>query len=120
MNMALGGVAGVTNSHPHNADHTKFAVGANVLSLQARRDMRRSVIAGNSEGLYVELRDARRLKLLLDLAAEAVSNQEFRGLVRAIMMRIKSAIDSDGVCILLPRQKEGELDLYSLDFRSEG
>ncbi|MCM3870703.1 MAG: sigma 54-interacting transcriptional regulator, partial [Pyrinomonadaceae bacterium] len=46
--------------------------------------------------------------------------QEFRGLVRAIMMRIKSAIDSDGVCILLPRQKEGELDLYSLDFRSEG
>ena len=78
-------------------------------------------MAGNSEGLQVELRrDTRRLKLLLDLAREAVSNRELRGLVNAIMMRIKSALDSDGVCILLKRQKEGELDLYALDFRSEG
>ena len=36
------------------------------------------------------------------------------------MMRIKSALDSDGVCILLQRQKEGELDLYALDFRVGG
>ena len=118
MNMAL---AGVTDSPPHTADHSKFPVAANVLSLQARRDLRRSVMTDNSEGLQVELRrDTRRLKLLLDLASEAVSNQEVRGLVNAIMMRIKSALDSDGVCILLKRQKEGELDLYALDFRSKG
>jgi hypothetical protein len=82
-----------------------------VLSLQARRDLRQSVMAGNSEGLHVELRrDTRRLKLLLDLASDSVSNQSF-DLVKAVMMRIKSAIDSDGVCILLQKQKEGDLDL---------
>ena len=118
MNTAL---AGVTDSPPHTADHSKFPVAANVLSLQARRDLRRSVMTDNSEGLQVELRrDTRRLKLLLDLATEAVSNRDVRGLVNAIMMRIKSALDSDGVCILLKRQKEGELDLYALDFRSKG
>src|SRR4030095_7089292 len=29
-------------------------------------------------------------------------------------------INSEGVCILLQGQKEGDLDLYALDFRSEG
>jgi formate hydrogenlyase transcriptional activator len=118
MNMAL---AGVTDSAPQTADHSKFPVAANVLSLQARRDLRRSVMTDNSEGLQVELRrDKKRLKLLLELATDAVSKQELHGLVTAIMMRIKSALDSDGVCILLKRQKEGELDLYALDFRSNG
>ena len=118
MNMAL---VGVTDSPPHTADHSKFPVAANVVSLQARRDLRRSVMTANSEGLQVELRrDKKRLKLLLELASDAVSNQELHGLVKAIMMRIKSALDSDGVCILLKRQKEDELDLYALDFRSKG
>jgi formate hydrogenlyase transcriptional activator len=118
MNMAL---ADVIDSPPHSADHSKFPVAANVLSLQARRDLRRSVMSDNSEGLQVELRrDTRRLKLLLDLAIEAVSNREVRGLVKAIMMRIKSALDSDEVCILLKRQEEGQLDLYALDFRTKG
>ena len=46
------------------------------------------------EELQVELRrDSRRLKLLLDLALDAVSNREVRGLVNAIMMRIKSALE---------------------------
>src|SRR6185436_11643732 len=118
MNMAL---AGVTDSPPYTADHTKFPVATNVLSLQARRDLRRAVMTDNSEGLQVELRrDTRRLKLLLDLTIEAVSNREVGGLVNAIMTRIKSALDADGVCILLQRQKEGELECYALDFRSEG
>jgi formate hydrogenlyase transcriptional activator len=59
------------------------------------------------------------LKLLLDLVGDSVSNQELRSLVRAVMMRIKSATDSDGVCILLQRQEERALDLYALDLRSE-
>jgi formate hydrogenlyase transcriptional activator len=121
MNTALAGAAAVTDSPPHKADRSKFPVGSNVLSLQAHRDLRQSGMAGNSEGLHVELHpDTRRLKLLLDLAAEAVSNQELRGLVNAIMMKIKSAVDSEGVCILLQGQQEGDLDLYALDFRSEG
>src|SRR4029453_14705365 len=62
----------------------------------------------------------RRLKLLLDLAIEAVSNRTIASLVNAIMLRIKSALDSDGVCFFLKKKKEGELDLYALDFRSKG
>ena len=119
MNTALAGITGVTDSSPHKADRSKFPVGANVLSLHAHRDLRQSVIAGNSEGLHVEShRDTRRLKLLLDLAGDSISNQELRTLIRAVMMRIKSAIDSDGVCILLQRQKEADLDLYAVDFQS--
>ncbi len=118
MNMAL---ADVTDSPPHTADHSKFPVAANVLSLQARRDLRRLVMTDHSEGLQVELRrDKKRLKLLLELASDAVSNQELHGLVKAIMMRIKSALDSDGVCILLKRPKEDGLVLYGLDFQSKG
>jgi formate hydrogenlyase transcriptional activator len=120
MNTALADIAGVTDSPPHKADRSKFLVGANVLSLQARRDLRQSAMAGNSEGLHVEShRDTRRLKLLLDLASDSISNQELRTLIKAVMMRIKSAIDSDGVCLLL-RQKERDLELYAADFRSEG
>jgi len=118
MNTALADIAGVTDSPPPKVDRIKFPVAANVLSLQARRDLRRSTIT--SESLQVELpRDTRRLQLLLDLATDAVSNRELGGLVNAIMKRVKSALDSDGICILLKNQN-GELDLYSLDFRSKG
>src|SRR6185295_9542441 len=121
MNTGLAGIARVTDSPPHKADRSRFPVGANVLSLQAHRDLRQSVMAGNSESLHVEShRDTRRLKLLLDLASDNISNQELRTLITAVMMRIKSAVDSDGVCILLQRQKEGDLDLYAVDFPSEG
>src|SRR6476661_4886012 len=115
MNTALAGIAGVADSPPHKADRSKFPVGANVLSLQARRDLRQSVMGGNSESH----RDTRRLKLLLDLTSDSISNQELRTLIRAVMMRIKSATESDGVCILLQRQKEADLDLYAVDFQSE-
>jgi formate hydrogenlyase transcriptional activator len=121
MNTALVGIAGVTDSPPHQADRSKFPVGANVLSLHARRELRQSVTAGNSEGLHLEShRDTRRLKLLLDLTRDSISNQEVRTLIRAVMMRIKSAIDSDGVCLLVRSKKESDLDLYAVDFRSEG
>ena len=35
------------------------------------------------------------------------------------MTRVKSAIDSDGVCILLKSPKAGELDVYARDFPPE-
>jgi hypothetical protein len=77
-------------------------------------------VADESEVVHAELRrDTKRLKLLLELAGEAVSNKDLHGLVRAIMMRIKSATDSDSVCLLLGNTREGELDFYSLDFSSE-
>ena len=121
MSAVLANVADVTDAPSHRANHSEFPFGANVLSLETRRDLRRSVLAADSEGVQAELRREKgRSKLLLDLVRAAVSNQELRELVRAIMTSIRSATDSDGVCILLQRQKEGELDLYALDFRSEG
>jgi formate hydrogenlyase transcriptional activator len=121
MNTALAGVAGVSDSPPHKADRRKFPVGANVRSLQAHLDLRHAVMAGTSEGLHVEShRDTRLLKLLLDLANDSISNQELRGLVRAVLMKIHNATDCDHVCIFLQRQKEGDLDLYALDFWPEG
>src|SRR6201988_955349 len=121
MSTVLASVADVSGPPSHGANHREFPFGANVLSLQTLRQLRRSEMGCKSEALDVELRDdSRRLKLLLDLFAEAVSNHELRGLVRAMMMRVKSATDSDGVCILLQRQKEAESDLYALDSKSEG
>ena len=121
MSTVLAGVADVSGAPSHSANHREFSFGANVLSLQTRRELRRSEMVGESEPLHVELRrDTRRLKLLLDLSAEAVSNHELRGLIRAMMIRVKIATDSDGICILLHRQKEAELDLYALDSKSEG
>ena len=121
MNTALAGIAGLTDSPPQTAERSKFPVAANVRSLQARRDLRQSLMAGNSQALHVEShRDTRRLKLLLDLARESVSNQELRTLMRAVIPRIKSAIDCDGVSVLLQTQKEGNVDLYAIDFKAEG
>ena len=117
MNTALVGTAGLTESPPHKVDRSQFPIGSNVLSLQARRDRRQSVIVDNSEESH---RNTRRLKLLLDLANESVSDPELRGFVKAVMTRIKTAVDCDRVCLLLQRQKEGDFDLYALDFRSDG
>ena len=118
MSTAFYNIAGATHAPSHTAEHSELPFGANVLSLQTRRALRRSVVAGDKQDIEVDSRsDTRRLKLLLDLVAQAVSNQELRGLVRAIMTRIKSATDSDGVCLLLANAKSHELDVYALDFK---
>jgi formate hydrogenlyase transcriptional activator len=71
----------MTDASLNWADHSEFPLGANVLSLQARRDLRRSIMAGgDSEGLDIELRrDTRRLNLLLELAAEAAGHKGLAG-----------------------------------------
>jgi formate hydrogenlyase transcriptional activator len=120
MSTVLASVADVSGAPSHGANHREFPFRANLMSLQTRRELRRSEMVGESEVLRVQShRDTRRLQLLLDLSAEAVSNHELHGLVRALMMRVKSATDSDGVCILLRRQKEAEFDLYALDSKLE-
>jgi formate hydrogenlyase transcriptional activator len=118
MNSALATIPNATDVLPQNAHHGDFPFGANVLSLQTRRELRRTAPAGESDMVYAESRrDKKRLELLLGLAGEAVSNKDLHGLVRAIMIRIKSATDSDRACLLL--ENEGQLDLYALDFASE-
>ena len=120
MNTALAGIAGTTDATPHKVDRGKFTVGANVLSMQARRDLRQSLSPPNSTALHVESqRDSIRLRLLLDLATDSVSDQDPRDLARTVMIRIKTAIDCDGMCVLLQSQREGDPHQFALDFRSE-
>jgi len=118
--MALARIGSETDVPPHGANDTDFPFGAKVLSLETWRDLRSSALAGESDGLNAQLRrNTKRLTLLLDLAREAGSNQELYGLVKAIMTRIKSATDSDGVCLLLANTKPREFDVYALEFKSE-
>ena len=73
-------------------------------------------MVGNNEGVHAELRRERcRLKLLLELTGDAVSNRELRDLVRAVMMSIRCALDADRVCICLESPNRGELEVYALD-----
>ena len=120
MSASLASITGVTDPPPRMADHGEYPFSAGMLSARTRRETGTSMIAGDNEGVHAELRREKcRLKLLMELAGEAVSKQGLRDLVRAMMMSIRSAIDSDRVCIFLERPDGGELEVYALDFPSE-
>ena len=117
MSASVASITDVTVSPLPRADHREFS-----LSPIARtpRQMGPSMIADENASVHAEpCRESGRLKLLLELAGEAVSNQELRDLVRAMMMSIRNAIGSDRVCIFLERPNGGELEVYALDFTSE-
>jgi len=104
----------------YRTDRSDFPLAGNVLSLQAHRDLRRVVLADDSNHVQAELRrEKERSTLLLELARQAVSNHELCDLVNALMTSIRSALIADGVCIFLRSPKEDELNVYALDFRSE-
>jgi len=76
--------------------------------------------SGPEPGERTELRRERaRLKLLLELANQTVSNQGLRDIVRAVMMSIRNGIRCDGVCVSLASPEGGELQVYTLDFPGE-
>jgi formate hydrogenlyase transcriptional activator len=56
-----------------------------------------------------------RLKLLLELASETVSNHELRDVIRAVMMSISNSALCDGVCLSLESPAGGELEVYALN-----
>src|SRR6185369_5157739 len=114
------GVSGMTDAALNRIERSDFPLAGNVLSLQAHRDLRRVVLADDSGHVHAELRRQKeRSTLLLELARQAVSNQELRDLVNALMTSIRNAFIADGVCIFLRSPKEDELDVYALDSRSE-
>ena len=81
MSAVLANVVDLTDASSHRANYSEFPFGANVLSLETRRDLRRSVLAADSEGVQAELRrEKAHSKLLLDLVREAVSNRSFASL----------------------------------------
>jgi formate hydrogenlyase transcriptional activator len=76
---------------------------------------------GPEPGVRAELRrEKSRLKLLLELANQNVSNQELRDVVRAVVMRIRSGAQCDGVSICLTSPEGGELQVYALGHSGEG
>jgi hypothetical protein len=109
MSASFASITGVIDSPPLRADHG-VPFSTSMLSARTRREISPSMIVGDNEGVRAELRREKcRLKLLMELAGEAVSNQELRDLVRAMMMSIRNAIDSDRVCIFLGSLNGGEL-----------
>ena len=61
-------------------------------------------------------RERKRVRLLLELTKQTVSNRELRDVVRAVMMSIRNGVRCDGVCIYLESAEAGELEVYALDF----
>ena len=120
MSASLASNTGVIDSPRRRPDNTGFRFGAHVLPLRTHPRLGRSVMAGESEGVHAELRrEKARLKLLLELTGQAVSNRELRDLIRSVMTSIRSAIDSDRVCIFLESPTGGVLDVYALESPSE-
>src|SRR5215469_2658072 len=71
-------------------------------------------------GVQAELRrEKAHLKVLLEVAKQAVSNQELRDVVSAVMLAIRNGVLCDGVCICLKASDSGELQVYALDFPDE-
>src|SRR5215469_151764 len=71
-------------------------------------------------GVHAELRRAKaHVKLLLELAKQAVSNQELRDVLRAVITSIRNGVLCDGVCICLIPSNGGELQVCALDFPDE-
>ena len=120
MSASFASITGVIDSPPPRAEHGKFPFSGGMLSARTRREIGRSMNVGDNEGVHAELRREKcRLKLLMELAGEAVSKQELPDLLRAMMMSISSTIDSDRVCIFLGSPNGGELEVYALDLPSE-
>src|SRR5215470_229161 len=75
---------------------------------------------GPESDVLAELRrEKARLKLLLEVTRQAVSNQELRDVVSAVMISIRNGFPCDGVCICVESPEGGELKVYALDFPGE-
>jgi formate hydrogenlyase transcriptional activator len=61
-------------------------------------------------------REKARLKLLLELTGQVVSNLELQDVVRAVMTTARSLVQSDGACVFLEAPDSRELRVYALDF----
>jgi formate hydrogenlyase transcriptional activator len=57
-----------------------------------------------------------RVKLLLDLTSQVLSNSALRDIIRTAIMNARSAIQSDGACAFLQDREGGELQLYAFEF----
>jgi formate hydrogenlyase transcriptional activator len=120
MSTVLARVAETNDAAVNIPNRSEFPFRTNVMSLQARRDLRRSGLTDDRQYLRAEFRpEQSRLKLLLDLAHAAVSNQDSRDLIRAMMTSIRGALICDGVRIFLKSPNEDQLAVYALDFLSD-
>src|SRR5215468_9271602 len=71
-------------------------------------------------GVQTELRrEKARLKLVLEVTKQAVSNREVQDVVSAVMMTIRNGVLCDGVCICLESPEGEELRVHALDFAGD-
>jgi formate hydrogenlyase transcriptional activator len=76
--------------------------------------------SGPEPRVHAELRrEKARLKLLLELGSQTISNRELRDVVRAVMTSMRIGVRCDAVCICLASPEGRDLHVYALDFPGE-
>jgi formate hydrogenlyase transcriptional activator len=65
---------------------------------------------------FVSRRAEDRLKLILDLTNQVVSNLDFKQLLRATSANIRNVMECDAAAIMLAEEDESRLRVYALDF----
>ncbi len=65
---------------------------------------------------YISQQAQDRLKLILDLTNQVVSNLDFRQLLRAISASVRQVMRCDAAAVMLPDSQAGQLRVHALDF----
>jgi formate hydrogenlyase transcriptional activator len=93
-------------------------------NLELRVATRTSELAGANEELqttHAELQSEKdRLKLLLELTNNVVSNLEIRDLLKAVIANVRQIMRSDFAGVGLPDSDSGALRVYALVFAEDG
>lgn len=103
------GVFSVGSSRPHAYDEEEvrfLGVVADQLSLAIDAAI----------NFYVSERAQDRLKLILDLTNQVVSNLELPELLRAISASVRQVMQCDAAAVMLPDALPGHLRVHALDF----
>jgi len=103
------GVFSVGSSRPHAYDEEEVRfLGLVVDQLSLAIDA--------AINFYVSQQAQDRLKLILDLTNQVVSNLDFRQLLRAISASVRQVMRCDAAAVMLPDAQAGQLRVHALDF----
>jgi formate hydrogenlyase transcriptional activator len=98
---------GSARPHAHSEDDLKF------LSLVADQ---LALAVDAATNLYLSEQAQDRLKLILDLTNQVVSNLDFQQLLRAISASVRQVMHCDAAAIMLPESDGEYLRVHALDF----
>src|SRR5882672_2130314 len=103
------GVLTVGRSYPHAYDQEEVAFLGQVAELIG-------LAIDAAVNFHVSQRVQDRLKLILDLTNQVVSNLEFQELLRATSASVRRVMQADAAAIMLPNGDDKHLRVHALDF----